>query len=33
MSEVGQCEGCKINRLLVDGVMCEGCDERERERA
>ncbi len=27
VSNVGQCEGCKMNALLVDGVLCEVCDE------
>ena len=22
----GQCEGCKITSVLIDGVLCEGCD-------
>jgi hypothetical protein len=24
---VGQCEGCKNLTLLIDGVVCETCDE------
>jgi hypothetical protein len=23
----GQCEGCKITAVLVDGVLCEKCDD------
>ena len=26
MSNVGQCEACKNNALLIDGVICERCD-------
>jgi hypothetical protein len=26
MGMTGQCEGCKRNTHLIDGVLCERCD-------
>lgn len=26
MANIGQCEACKNNTLLIDGVICERCD-------